>query len=78
MKELLTRLFEQLGLRIAILFIVVIVILNALQVLYLRNVIVRSSEISQQAMVIRNNLASVDDFIRQGDVGIRGFLLDQT
>ncbi len=77
MKELLSRLFEKIGLRIAILFLIVIVILNVFQVLYLRNVIVRSSEMSQQALIIRNNLAIVDDFIRQGDVGIRGFLLDQ-
>jgi len=77
MKEVLTRFFKQLGLRIAIQFLVVIVILNALQVLYLRNIIVRSSETSQQAMNITNNMATVIDFIRAGDVGARGYLIKQ-
>jgi PAS domain S-box-containing protein len=78
MKELLARFFEQQGLRIAILFVVVIVILNALQALYLRNVIVRSSEISQRGIEIQNNLTLVDDFIRQADMGVRGYLLNHT
>ena len=77
MKEFLLRFLEERGLRIAILFLIVIVILNVLQVLYFRNIIVRSSETSQQAMNISNNMAVVIDFIRAGDVGARGYLVNQ-
>jgi CHASE3 domain sensor protein/putative methionine-R-sulfoxide reductase with GAF domain len=78
MKEYLKKTIEKKGLQLSLLLMIVIIIANAVLVLYYRRVSIRSSETAQHIDTVRVLLRQSDFYIFQGDVGLRGFLLQPT
>ena len=56
MKDYIKKLIRQHGLRLSLLFIAILVCLNALLVIYYRNLILKNSELSQQIQLVRDGL----------------------
>lgn len=77
MKEYLHQLFKKYGLRLSLIFMIAIVCTNAILVLYFRNVIIKSSESSITIQKIRDGLSNIDSYFRQGDIGVRAYLIRQ-
>ena len=78
MKEYIQQIIQQKGLRLALLFIIIIVCLNAILVIHYRNVIIKSSDVSQQIQRIKNGLNLMDINIRLADMGVRAYIIKQT
>ena len=78
MKDYLKKLIQQHGLRLSLLFTAIIICLNALLVIYYRNLIIKNSEISQQIQLVRDGLNTMNSHIWLGDLGVRAYLIKQT
>ena len=78
MKEYIQQIIQQKGLRLALLFIIIIVCLNAILVIHYRNVIIKSSDVGQQIQRIKNGLNLMDINIRLADMGVRAYIIKQT
>jgi CHASE3 domain sensor protein/putative methionine-R-sulfoxide reductase with GAF domain len=78
MKEYLQQIIKQNGLRLSLLLIIAIVCANAVLVLYYRQVMIKSSEMTRQVEDIRAMLKQSDFYLFQGDIGVRGYLLEPT
>ena len=78
MKEYIQILIQQQGLRISLLFMMVIISLNVVLVIYYRNVMIRNSEVGQQIQVVKDGLSTLDSHIWLGDLGVRAYLIKQT
>ncbi len=78
MKDYLTQLIQKKGLRIALLFTIIIICLNAILVLFYRNTIVDNSEQQIKIQDIRNGLNLMDNHIRLADMGVRAYIIKST
>lgn len=78
MKDYLTQLIQKKGLRIALLFTIIIICLNAILVLFYRNTIVDNSERQIKIQDIRNGLNLMDYHIRLADMGVRAYIIKST
>ena len=78
MKDYIKKLFQRHGLRLSLLFIMLIICLNAVLVIYYRNVMIKNSEISKQIQVVRDGLNTMSSHIWLGDLGVRAYLIKQT
>lgn len=72
------QIIKQNGLRLSLLLIIAIVCANAVLVLYYRQVMIKSSEMTRQIEDIRAMLKQSDFYLFQGDIGVRGYLLEPT
>lgn len=77
MKEYLQQIIKKNGLRLSLLLIIAIVCANAVLVIYFRNVIIKSSESAVTIQKIRDGLSNIDSYFRQGDIGVRAYLIKQ-
>jgi len=77
MKDYIKKLLQQQGLRLALVFVAMLVCLNAILVLYYRSVIIKDSDLSQQIREIRNGLSLLENNISLADVGVRAFIIKQ-
>jgi PAS domain S-box-containing protein len=78
MKEYFQNLIKEKGLQLSLLLIIIIVCANAVLVIFYRQIIIRSSEATEQVEAIKELLKQSDFYIFQGDVGVRGYLLQPT
>ncbi|NJN26644.1 MAG: GAF domain-containing protein [Cyclobacteriaceae bacterium] len=78
MKEYIKDMIKRQGLKISLVIIVIIILLNALLVIYNRNVIIESSEALSRVQTIKDRLTLLDDNIRLADIGVRAYLIRQT
>jgi len=78
MKDYIKKLVRQLGLRLSLLLVMVIISLNVVLVVYYRNVMIVNSEISQQIQIVKNRLNTMESHIWLGDLGVRAYLIKQT
>ena len=78
MKEYLQQIIKQNGLRLSLLLIIAIVCANAILVIYYRQVMIKSSDMTTQVEHIRALLKQSDFYLFQGDIGVRGYLLEPT
>ncbi len=77
MKEYFQQIFKQKGLRLSLLFIIVIVFINVVLVIYYRSIIIENFMIQKQIENVKSGINMVDNYIRQGDIGARGYILKQ-
>ena len=78
MKEYLQQIIKQNGLRLSLLLIIAIVCANAILVIYYRQVMINSLDMTTQVEHIRALLKQSDFYLFQGDIGVRGYLLEPT
>jgi len=78
MKDYIKKLLNQYGLRLSLIFIAIVICLNALLVIYFRDVMVRSSEISRQVLQVRDGINQIESHIHLGDLGVRAYLIKPT
>lgn len=77
MKEYIQELISRNGLRLSLLLIMILVFLNAILVIYYRNVILNNSEISQNIQRVKDRLNEMDTNIRLADIGVRAYIIKQ-
>ena len=78
MKDYIKKLIRQHGLRLSLLFTAIIICLNALLVIYYRNLIIKNSELSHQIQTVQDGLNTMNSHIWLGDLGVRAYLIKQT
>jgi len=78
MKDYIKDLWQQFGLRIALLFIAFVICLNAILIIYYRGVMIHSNEMRQQIEEIRVGLNAIESHIHLGDLGVRAYLIKPT
>ena len=77
MKEYLHNIIKKKGLHLSLLLIILVVCVNAIQVIYYRHVIIQSSETTLITDKIRDGLNAFDNYVRQADVGARAYIIQQ-
>jgi PAS domain S-box-containing protein len=78
MKGYFQKILEQKGLQLSLLLIILIIAINVVFMIFYRQAIISSSESAQRVDILRERLRQSDFYIFQGDVGVRGFLLQPT
>jgi len=78
MKEYLLEAIKKRGLRISLVFMLIFICVNTILVIYYRSIIVESSEATQKIERIQDLMRQSDFNIFQGDIGVRGYLLQPT
>ncbi len=78
MKNYFKHLLEQKGLQLSLLLIMLIVCANVILVIYYRNVMMKSSETSQQIQLVKEGLNVMDTNIRLADIGVKAYIIRQT
>ncbi len=66
------------GLRLSLIFMIIVICANTIMVIYYRSIIVESSEATHRIERIQDLMRQSDFYIFQGDVGVRGYLLQPT
>lgn len=77
MKDYIQNLIKSQSLKLSLVFIMVIICVNAVLVLYYRNVIIRNSEISQNIQRVKDDLNMMDTNVRLADIGVRAYIIRQ-
>lgn len=78
MKDYLKQLMQKKGLRLTLLFMVIIVCLNAILVIYYRSTIIKNSDVQRQIQDVRDGLNLMDNHIRLADMGVRAYIIKST
>jgi CHASE3 domain sensor protein len=78
MKEYFQKILAQKGLQLSLVLIIIIIVINVVLMIFYRQAIISSSESAQKVDIIKEQLKQSDFYIFQGDVGVRGFLLQPT
>ena len=78
MKEYIQNLLRAHSMKVAIVFVLIIICANAVLVLYYRNVIINNAEISQNIQRVKDGLNAMDTNVRLADIGVRAYIIRQT
>lgn len=78
MKEYIKKLIQRKGLRLSLLLIIGIVCLNAILVIYNRNVIDKNSDLAQDIQQVKDGLKANETNIHLADMGVRAYIIKQT
>lgn len=78
MKEYIQFLIQKKGLRFSLILILLLVCLNAVLVIYYRNVIDENSDLSEDIQLVKNHLNTMDKNINLADMGVRAYIIKQT
>ncbi len=78
MKEYIKKFIVKHGVRVSLLFIIVVILLNASLIMYYRTVLIRTSETSNKIQVVTDGLSTLSSHIWLGDLGVRAYLIKQT
>jgi len=78
MRDYLLEAVKNQGLRLSLLFMIIVICANTIMVIYYRSIIVESSEATNRIERIQDLMRQSDFYIFQGDVGVRGYLLQPT
>ncbi len=77
MKDYFEKLIHKEGLRLALLFMIVIVCLNVILVIYYRNVIDKNSETNRQVQLIKDEIYEMEHYTSLAEMAVRGYLIQQ-
>ena len=76
-KEYLQNILKEKGLRLTLIIMISVVTLNVVLVLNYRRIIIDSSETQKKIDLVKEGLNMVDNYILQGDIGARGYIIKQ-
>ncbi len=78
MKDYLKQLMQKKGLRLTLLFLIIIVCVNVVLVIYYRSTIIKNADVQHQIQDIRDGLNLMDNHIRLADMGVRAYIIKST
>lgn len=78
MKEYIKKLIQRKGLRLSLLLIITIVCINAVLVIYYRNVINNNSELAEEIQQVKDGLNTNERNLHMADMGVRAYIIKQT
>jgi CHASE3 domain sensor protein/PAS domain-containing protein len=78
MKEYIKKLIQRRGLRLSLLLIITIICLNAVLVIYYRNVINNNAKLADEIQLVKDGISANERNLHMADMGVRAYIIKQT